>query len=188
MDWKFDISIIVPGDVSFDPLDKFVEYYKVKHDIAARINPHRILEIGVRAGYSAYSFLSACPESYYLGIDAENGSWGGGGGPWNQHARKTLSGFNAEFIIADSQQIADLFLRPFDLIHIDGDHSFKGALGDIKLCSRVLAASGTILVDDYDFIPSVRRACDVFLASDHGYCGEYIKSFRGEMLITKNRV
>jgi hypothetical protein len=183
MDWTFDTSIVVPGDASFNPVADFIEYYKVKYGIAKRIRPKRIMEIGVRAGYSAYSFLSACPEAYYLGIDAENGSWGGGNGPWNQYARKTLSKFDAEFIIADSQKIKELHLKPFDLIHIDGDHSFQGATNDLNLCSKV---GKNLLVDDYDFIPSVRKAVDLWLAGHKDFTGEYIKSLRGEMLISRD--
>ncbi len=44
-------------------------YYRMKWAIAKVIQPKSILEIGVRYGYSAISFLSACPDAQYVGID-----------------------------------------------------------------------------------------------------------------------
>lgn len=48
-------------------------------------------------------------------------------------------------------------LNKFDLIYIDGDHSYKGSLADIQNC-RALAHSNTILwIDDY-LHPDVNKA------------------------------
>ena len=39
--------------------------------VAAMLQPRSIVEIGVRAGYSAAAFLSAAPDCTYLGLDAD---------------------------------------------------------------------------------------------------------------------
>ena len=58
----------------FRPTEEALQYYEVKHAIAKRLQPKSICEIGVRAGYSAYAFLSAAPAAEFLGID-----WGTAG-------------------------------------------------------------------------------------------------------------
>ena len=53
------------------PLDTLQECYLFKHRLAQLLQPKSILELGVRYGYSAAAFLSACPMASYLGLDAE---------------------------------------------------------------------------------------------------------------------
>src|SRR5271163_2412703 len=64
-----------------DPLayrfEEWVPYYRTKWAIAAVLQPKRILEIGVRFGYSAMAFLDACPSASYLGIDINAEANGG---------------------------------------------------------------------------------------------------------------
>ena len=54
-----------------DPLSHLFEdwlpYYRLKFAIAKVLQPQTILEIGVRYGYSAITFLEACPTAKYLG-------------------------------------------------------------------------------------------------------------------------
>ena len=64
-----------------DPLkhlfDDWVAYYRLKWAIARVLQPKRILEIGVRFGYSAAAFLDACPNATYFGIDVDSEDFGG---------------------------------------------------------------------------------------------------------------
>ena len=63
-----------------DPLkhlfDDWIAYYRLKWAVARVLQPQRILEIGVRFGYSAAAFLNACPNATYLrqgtGLSAEH--------------------------------------------------------------------------------------------------------------------
>jgi hypothetical protein len=72
-----------PNDELSHLFPEWVDYYKLKYSIAQAIQPKSILEIGVRYGYSARSFLEACPMAHYLGIDNDSDSFGGSKGAIN---------------------------------------------------------------------------------------------------------
>jgi predicted O-methyltransferase YrrM len=188
--WKFKKDYVCPDDKrNLARYRQLADYYVIKHNIAKRIGPSTILEIGVRAGYSALAFLSACPGARYFGIDAENDSHGGQDGPWMWWAEKLLSKFDATLSRKDSQnmQTSDLPLQSFGLIHVDGDHTVRGALHDMKLCWPAVAVGGIMLVDDYTYINTVKVAVDRFIAANPGIRTEKLKSLRGEVLFFKDQ-
>lgn len=189
-DWPALLAAWVPDD-PYQPEPQTPDYYRVKFEVAKRLEPESILEIGVRAGYSALAFLQACPRAQYLGLDNDEGEWGGVTG-FLQHARDRLEPYNAVVMRCDSQdrpldpeQAA--VIRGYHLWHIDGDHSYHGCLRDIQLA--VGLGARWILVDDYDFIPSVRQACDDAAAglAQH-WTAEYVGDggYRGNLLFTRN--
>lgn len=153
--------------------------YDEKYRIAAMLQPKTILEIGVRAGYSAAAFLSACPATY-LGLDADldcSGGWLGA----PQLAKTMLKehfGDRARIETVNTQELQTLEGR-YDLAHVDGDHSYEGALHDLRLAAGV---TKWILVDDIDFLPDVGRAVADFL-KETGYSHIYMPTFRGDCLI-----
>lgn len=185
--WEFKKEFICPKDtLSLRRYKEYRKYYRTKYDICKEVSPKSILEIGVRAGYSAISFLSACPDASYVGVDAENGTHGGKGGPWMWWAQKILRDFNVQFVKADSQTLSELPGGPYDLIHVDGDHTTAGALHDMNIALNSLASGGIMLVDDYDYIKEVRKAVDKFHIAHPELSFEYRKSLRGDVLFRKN--
>ena len=68
------------------------QYYGSKYEVAGRLRPKRIVEIGVRAGYGAFAMLSAVPDAQYMGIDMDAGTHGGIEGGL-AHAEMILSRF-----------------------------------------------------------------------------------------------
>jgi len=191
MSFEFPDSIICPWDGTATPgrIAQYRKYYKVKHDIVKSINPKVIVEIGVRAGYSAFAFMSACPDATYVGYDADNQKHGGQGSkPYVPWAEKILNeaGFeNRMHWPVDTQKI-DVLPEGGDFYHIDGDHSTAGVMHDLDLCFAQLFEGGFMLIDDYDYIGGVTKGVDQWL-QDHDELveREYIKSLRGEMLIWK---
>ena len=63
----------------------------------------------------------------------------------------------ARLIPGDSKEIGSRWQEPIDILFIDGDHSFAGALGDIQLFTPHIVSGGYCFVDDWD-MPEVRRA------------------------------
>lgn len=134
---------------------------RVKFEVARDSRPKVIAEIGVRAGYSALAMLLAAPEAKYIGIEQDAGQFGGGRGLTARAVPEVLKGFDYEIRYGDSQDV-HVIEHEIDLFHIDGDHSYDGAMHDIGLawdCARF------VLVDDYDFIKSVQAACDHFIVT-----------------------
>ena len=188
--WKFLLSHIAPRDhKSRQRYSKYVDYYAVKHALAKEFNPSRILEIGVRAGYSALAFLSACPDATYTGFDAENGKHGGQGGPWTPWAVKLLQDYHVTiWADIDTQKLANIptMHGTFDFIHIDGDHTTKGVLHDMTLCWPVLNKGGVMIVDDYSYIDDVHEGVDQFIDENPAIRVEFRESLRGEVLFFKD--
>jgi hypothetical protein len=144
-------------------------HYRGKYELALALQPESILEIGVRYGYSAHAFLAAVPEAFYLGIDSNDPAHNAMGEPtlpWAESMlRRNISECRVEFDIVNTRlQDFRPALRSFkaDLVHIDADHSYAGALDDITkgwgVCRRAM------LIDDYKACASVRDAVDAFTA------------------------
>src|SRR5205085_11072909 len=91
-----------PGDPLSHLFEDWVPYYRLKFAIAKVLQPQSILEIGVRYGYSAITFLKACPAGSYFGIDLDVEAFGGCPGALDW-ARKITQGYDAKFLIADTQ-------------------------------------------------------------------------------------
>jgi len=188
--YKFNKEMIFSDDISADTkrIAQYKEYYEIKFDICKRINPKKIAEIGVRAGYSAYYFLQASPKAKYYGFDANNGTHGGKGGEDGKYlnwAKNILSDNDVTVEVMDTQKIDKFNLKGIDLFHIDGDHTIEGAMHDMDMAKETLSEKGYMLVDDIDYVPSVKEAVNQWLKDNPDYKGEYIESLRGEMLICK---
>jgi hypothetical protein len=143
------------GTVGWDHPDVRA-HFESKHRIAAALQPRRIIEIGVRCGYSAWAMLSAVPRASYLGIDNRDPAYGDGAA-FAAHAAGLLEGFaGARFLNANSRELVDLPPPVADLVHVDGDHSFEGAQHDIELALR--SGARWVLIDDTDYLDLVRSA------------------------------
>lgn len=177
----FDVRrFLMAGDpwIAQEPAENVQRIYGGKYALATLCQPRSILEIGVRAGYSAAAFLSACPGAAYHGLDS-----GCDGLHFLIHAREALK---LRVDLFDSQR-QTFDGRGYDFVHVDGDHSYGGALRDIETAWRV--SSKWILVDDYRE-ELVRKAVTTFLASKPARLFEMASfdTFRGDCLIRKRPV
>ena len=168
-----------------DPLrhmfPEWVSYYRTKWAIARYLRPKRILEIGVRYGYSALAFLDACPSASYLGIDSDATTHGGVKGAIHW-ARNATREFRADFIIADSQSLEELPGSEYDLIHVDGQQDGDGSIRDLGLS---LSKGRFILFDGYFWTRDNFFAASEFLWRNRDLVEFYgvIPSYAGELLI-----
>jgi predicted O-methyltransferase YrrM len=132
-------------------------YYAMFHTLATPGRKTRLLEIGVRTGYMGVVFARAARgASHYLGIDP------------NLYLHNGLQLASATFKLLRSRlrdfeftllegyswdsdiQRSLIYSGPFDIIHIDGDHTLVGKLLDLALARHLVAQDGVIMVDDYD--------------------------------------
>jgi 2-polyprenyl-3-methyl-5-hydroxy-6-metoxy-1,4-benzoquinol methylase len=131
-----------------DPLnylfEEWVDYYRTKYAICMALAPESIVEIGVRHGYSALTFLRAAPQATYLGIDADVDSiqrrdeleW----------AEQRLAGHAAQILRADSRNLVTLPGDYFDLMHVDAQRDGDSLFHDLELG---LEKAHWLLVDGY---------------------------------------
>jgi len=171
----------------FRPTEDALRYYEIKHAIAHRLQPKSICEIGVRAGYSAYAFLSAVPTAEYLGIDQGTE---GAADPLEASAclinlDKILQEFaSAQVLWRNSRQLRHL-PGAYEFVYVDADHTYPGCTHDLGLAQQT---ARWILVDDFDVGPEVRAACRDFLLANPLWMAEYIPDgFRGNLLLTGAR-
>lgn len=183
-DWASVIKHWIHDD-PYQPEHLTEEYYRIKYAIADFLKPKRICEIGVRAGYSAAAFLEAGHTEFYCGVDYNVGTHGGIVGYSNYAMSTVLPSYKVDFKIyidVNSQIIHELPDGPFDLLHVDGDHTQKGVYHDISLGMK---SAKWILVDDIDYIVPVAHgtfdAIKDFKVEEAYYV--YDQKYRGNILI-----
>lgn len=115
-------------------------------------NIHKVAEIGFNGGHSVQIFFeNCCPDVKVLSFDLYEHDYTKPGVEYMQ--RKYKDRFH--FIPGDSHVTVPEYAMfhpddKYDLIYVDGDHSFQGCYDDIVNC-RKLATPDTILwVDDYN--------------------------------------
>jgi hypothetical protein len=173
------------------PLDRpapigWARCYQTLFRVVRELQPRTICEIGVRAGYSAYTMLSAVPGARFLGIEADldervENAHGGRQGMY-QHAEEILDGFDVQLLIARSEHLERL--PRVDLAYVDGDHTEEGCFRDLRLAAR---STDCILVDDYELIPEVCRACQRFHADNPDFTGREIDNGLTGLLLLSRR-
>lgn len=158
------------------------EFRKAKYDVVKKLKPKVIVEIGVRAGYSAYVMLKASPKARYIGYD--NSSYNNGK-KWISNLPRILSGWDYGLFDINTQHIDGIL--PADFYHIDGDHTEEGVYHDLEICWKYLQPGGHMLVDDIGYINPVRIGVRKWM-SDHAWEIEFeeIDSYRGDILIWKD--
>jgi len=183
------VTKFMPEDPDFsNGVSDFPSYYWNKYQFTHIIKPKRVVEIGVRAGYGAWSFLKGYIPESYIGVDFYE-DIGFGSVTLQNKFRKWAENLiseltpNYELRIANSQNL-DRFPEA-DFYHVDGEHSLEGTYNDIAKCFSAALVNGYILVDDFDYIGQVKAATLKFCSQHQDIKWTYKPSFRGEFLIQK---
>ena len=107
----------------------------------------RVLEIGVFEGETSIKMIQAMPNgSYYVGNDINN---------YRKHVLKK-DGVVVDLKMGMSINIMSQFEDEFfDLIFVDGDHSWANILPEFKEVERIISKTGVIAYHDAIHIPDV---------------------------------
>jgi predicted O-methyltransferase YrrM len=158
--------------------DNVLETRRALTHLAPLLPVRRYLEIGVRRGLSMAMVANRCPDCAITGMDLWIDNYGGVPNPGPDFVREELGrvGYRgeAEFISGSSRDtLPELIARlpkSYDLINVDGDHTYEGARHDLDCTLPLLRIGGILLLDDLQ-IPEVMRVWDECKAQypQHGY-------------------
>lgn len=121
------------------------------------LRPSSYLEVGIRRGRSMAIVAAGAPNCSITGVDIWQPGYAGMENPGPEHVRAELAkvGFagRLELITGDShRELPRLFSRrpdlSFDLITVDGDHSYRGAARDLHNVLPRLRIGGALVFDD----------------------------------------
>lgn len=146
------------GDDWLLSADYYPHYYRLSQHLGQQFERVRMLEIGVRSGYSGVVLSKAnSPKPlFYTGVDPNLYVADG-----LEKAAKTFSTLQNEnyslqyfllegFSGSTAMQNSLRYSGPFEFIHIDGEHTYFGKLFDLWIARNLLAPGGYVLVDDYE--------------------------------------
>lgn len=117
-------------------------------DIFCRfIEPRTSLEIGTWKGKTSCIICNNTTETFHY-IEADSRNY--------YETRINIinhTNFNSNSIVGlkNTSICASLeqkYIRCFDFVHIDGEHSFSGVYNDLQICSEKLLENGIIILDD----------------------------------------
>jgi len=125
---------------------------------ARSFHPVTYLEIGVRRGRSIAQVMVESPGTQAFGFDLWIPNYAGQPNPGPEFVIRELLNLGVKrlpgFWVGRSQVTVPLFLldpcvpRRFELINVDGDHTYEGARADLQTTFRCLADGGAIIFDD----------------------------------------
>lgn len=123
-----------------------------KEQLAQRPSVESILEIGLNGGHSAENFIQCCPNlKKFVSFDISMHDYTPVAVEYFYRTYKE----KFEFVQGDSnvtvpQYAQDFPDEKFDLIYIDGGHTYETCLNDIMNCKAFAHEGTTVWIDDYN--------------------------------------
>lgn len=136
---------------------------------AQAIRPTSMLEIGAFLGFGLAAFITGAPSLTRLTV-VDNEYYMAGS---LKACAENLAFFTGEKTFVKTLEEGR---GEYDLVHVDGDHSYAGALHQIAFAWAL--GPRVMLVNDYTFLDDVRRATDVF-AAEHALPFKVWRTYRG---------
>lgn len=165
-----DLDIVAPAAQPGDDFLMLGRTYNWYYAVGAVKAARRILETGVKYGYSAIAMckgamsLGITPE--FVGIDAE-----ADGITCNPIATAALTelGIPHTILPMNTRDVDGIRFKLFgfdlyDIVHIDADHSPEGIERELRIAKEFCSPTGLILVDDVD-APHIDEAARRFADS-----------------------
>lgn len=180
------------------PQEIFDNYFAWYYALILKFKPRRMLEIGVRYGYTAiyacHAALRAGCLFDYLGIDDESYPPSPGvtvgSCAWANKNFEQLSLQNMARAVRYNSMTQGLppNCGTFDVIHIDGNHEEHGVTNDLRLAWPVLNTGGFILLDDWYMHPiklAIERWLEGFLGAEEVLAVQFVDNERGHCYVRK---
>lgn len=135
----------------------FQDNVTIAHAFTALARPTRAIEVGVRRGLLSAMVAAANPSIELHLVDMWIENYSGSSNPGKELVRRQLSavGHTGEvrFYEGDSHKILPELLGEnpeldFDVVVIDGDHTYEGAFEDLRHLVPRVAPGGILIFDD----------------------------------------
>jgi predicted O-methyltransferase YrrM len=178
------------GNGFFRPMQNRDEIERLVERVQ-QLKPKTILEIGTARGGTLFLFCqSAAEDAEIVSLDLPYGKNGGGFPQWKEPVyrlfakpaqRLTLLRGNSHLEASRSRVVSAVGGKKFDLIMIDGDHSYMGVKRDFELYSPLVSERGIIVLHDilvnrFDPEIDVNRFWEEVAASHE--CEEIVDSYQ----------
>lgn len=139
--------------------------------------PDRILETGVRFGYTAMMLLDGSRASYYMGVDID--------GVRLKAAKMLIEDWadwaEIELVESDVRDWKQEGLEKFDLIHLDAYH--EDVRVELELAERLIRQGGVVIVDDVREKWVWEPVVEFF--RDRNYVMSHVDSLTGQLIGVK---
>lgn len=154
---EFNKEFYTAGLKRFSGKWKHADILTVLYGISSCITVESYLEIGVRRGRSMAMVAAIHPKVRIAGFDMWLPNYAGIENPGSDFVRKELKrvGYQGdiELVDGDSKITVPQYLKKhpdafFDLITVDGDHTARGALTDLRNVVPRLKIGGILIFDD----------------------------------------
>jgi len=131
------------------------------YNLVKQINPNIVVDLGVDFGHSTFSYSGSCNGTIY-GIDWFEGDEHAGKRKTYDIVKDTykfllekniLEKNNIIFVKGDFNEIAKVFDKKIDLLHIDGLHTYEAVKNDFETWFPKLNDNGLILMHDICSFP-----------------------------------
>jgi len=129
-------------------------------NLIQKTKPEKVLEIGFNAGFSALLIKMSFSSLNLTCIDIN----------YHDYVEKCFNKISSDFsdiniLLENSNTALKKLINKnncYDIIHIDGDHSIKGATNDFNLCLK-LSKKGTIIIFDDTNLASLNNLCESYI-------------------------
>lgn len=129
----------------------------------------KALEIGSFEGMSAIWLMDYCPNVKISCVDIFGPAFDDITGEYEHRFDRNISEYEDRVTKLKGRSedaLKAIYRQRFDLIYIDGHHTYEAVKRDIELSWRLLKSGGLMIFDDYDNNDfGVRQAVDEFLYS-----------------------
>lgn len=171
------------------------EWY-LSYPLNLRRNTARILEIGVRYGYSAVAMMMGATSRSslveYWGFD--DGSYGADPLQQKDRIQSLFSPGSIEMVLrrVNTQDVGRLdgVIGSFDILHVDALHTAggEGEVHDLKLVAPFLKRGGIIIVDDATDGRASMMEVIPRVGSELGLNCVYAPTFRGNIILFEGNI
>lgn len=132
------------------------------------------LEIGSFEGASAVWLMDHRPQLQLTCVDIFGPAFDDVTGEYEQRFERNVAEYGKRItkLKGKSSDVLDTLpqRKTYDLIYIDGDHSYEGAAQDAQAAYPLLKKGGILIFDDYNNDQfGVKRAVDEFLENVDGF-------------------